>query len=145
MWKEWKWDSRKMDVCGEQAELCCRSGGGQRWGAAWWDNEQHLSPIKSLYLSPSSCTVTTCRHCFAIWWLHLSLYRLHVVKIVFYCSPLVCRCRRASAGPTVWKNFSLCDRSRLQDEQSLCFRVYCSDFVSEWLYHPFSSACCWMN
>ena len=89
MWKEWKWDSWKMDVCGTQAELCCRSGGGQRWEAAWWDNEQHLSPIKSLYLSPSSCTVTTCRHCFTIWWLHLSLHRLHLMKVVFCCGLLV--------------------------------------------------------
>lgn len=34
------------------AELGCWSGGGERWGAAWWDDEQHLSPINSPYLSP---------------------------------------------------------------------------------------------
>lgn len=60
------------------AESGCWSGGGGRWGAAWWDHEQHLSPINSLYLSPAFCTVTTCFHRLAIWWLQPFLLHSHL-------------------------------------------------------------------
>lgn len=70
-----------------KAELGCWSGGRERWGAAWWDNDQHLSPINALYLSPSCCTVITYSHRLTIWWLHLFLYGIYFMKIVFCCRP----------------------------------------------------------
>lgn len=138
-----KFPKRWMHVATKVASGCW-SGGGERWGVAWWGNEQQLSPINSPYLSPSFSTVTTYPHCFAIWWLHLLLYGLYFMKIIFCCRPplFISFQVQERLSRRRFENFSNCDKTRLplRDEQSFCFPFYCSDFVSELLYHPFSSA-----
>lgn len=107
-----------------RAEVCCWSGGGERWGAAWWDDEQHLSPINSLYLSPhllQSRNPSPLPHhmvasSFAVWAL------FHENSLLPTSSPfhLFFRWGRASAGATILKASpfvaglaSLCRRNSL--------------------------------
>lgn len=139
-----KKQSTKRWICvASRAESGCWSGGVERWRVAWWDNEQHLSPINSLYLSPSFCAVTAYLLCLTIWWVHLLLYGLYFMKIIFCCHPLLFISFSGTGDswqqPPFWKLFhSDWTRLPLRDEQkTLCFQFYCSDSVSELLHCPF--------
>lgn len=80
----WGKKSTKRWMCEVSgAELSGWAGGGERWGASWWDIEQHLSPINSLYWSLSFCVITTYSHCLAVWSLHPFCFFL--MKILSPC------------------------------------------------------------
>lgn len=114
-----------------EAESGCRSGGAASGRAAWWDEEQQLSPINSPYLSLPFNAAPPDSHCLIMWRLHLLLYEFHFMKIIFSCCLLFfifffTTFAAKSQRATFWE-FSYCAGPRfcssLQDEQSLLFLV----------------------
>lgn len=132
-----------MEMCGEQSRALGQEA--ERWRVAWWNNEQHLSPINSLYLPPSLCgghSRSPVRHhmvapSLAVW---ASFYENHPLMP---SSPLHFRSRTGDSWqqPPFWTSFHAdSTRHRLRDEQKThCFQFYCSDLVSELLHCPFPS------
>lgn len=112
-------DMKRTNMCQELKHTCVATwaewGDDERWEVAWWDNRRQLSPINSLYMSPSLCTVTPYSQHLTMWQLHLSLYELHFMKIISSCRLLLLIFFvRAAVSPrwgNIWKTSALCPDS----------------------------------
>lgn len=143
----------KMDVCGREAESGCRSGGAASGRAAWWDEEQQLSPINSPYLSLPFNAAPPDSHCLIMWRLHLLLYEFHFMKIIFSCCLLffiffLLLLQQSLSGQR-FENFpivrGLVSAHLCRMSSPFCFSFYCSDFVSELLSRIFFLGNEWMS
>lgn len=149
-------DIKRTNLRQEIKQMCVATwaewGGEERWEVARWDNRQQLSPINSLYMSPSFCTVTPYSHHLAIWQVHLSLYELRFMKIISSCRLLLfiffVRAAVPQWGGNVWETSPLCSDSPTPAGWAVplfpnllfwfCFRIALSSISPQ-------PACKWMS